>query len=164
MHDGHDDPLPDLHHAVVLACGGDPSGDEAVRFAVREARLREAPLVVVATYLKPIDPDLESFDLSDGQLRADARRRAESALARALAGSDEELPEHETVAARGTPGRVLLRDFSDAELVVVGSHHRHLLGRMLHGESVSGELIHHSKIPVVVVPPGSAVCAVDQPG
>jgi nucleotide-binding universal stress UspA family protein len=164
MRDGHDDPLPDLHRAVVLACGGDPSGDEAVRFAVREARLRQAPLVVVATYLRPVDPDLESFDLSESQLGALAKDRAEKAMARALASPGEQLPEHQTVAACGTPGRVLLRDFGGADLVVVGSHHRHLLGRLLHGESVSGELIHHGRVPVVVVPPGSAACAVDQPG
>jgi nucleotide-binding universal stress UspA family protein len=164
MHDGHEDPFPDLHHAVVLACGGDPSGDEAVRFAVHEARLRQALLVVVATYLRPVDPDLESFDLSESQLGAVARDRAEQAMARALAGHGEQLPEHKTVAACGTPGRVLVRDFGGAELVVVGSHHRHLLARMLHGESVSSELIHHGTVPVVVVPPGSAAHAGDQPG
>jgi nucleotide-binding universal stress UspA family protein len=153
MHDGHDDPLPDLQHAVVLACGGDPSGDEAVRFAIREARLRHALLVVVTTYQQPIDPDLGSFDRSDSELRALARDRAEAALARAVAGGVDQVPEHQTVASCGTPGRVLVRDFSGAELVVVGSHHRHLLGRMLHGESVSAELIHHGRVPVVVVPP-----------
>jgi nucleotide-binding universal stress UspA family protein len=156
MHDGHDDPLPDLQHAVVLACGGDPSGDEAVRFAVHEARLRQAPLVVLTTYQQPIDPDLGSFDLSDSELRALARDRAEAALARAVAGGAEAVPEHQTVASCGNPGRVLVRDFAGAELVVVGSHHRHLLGRMLHGESVSAELIHHSRVPVVVVPPAAA--------
>jgi len=41
-----------VRDAVVVACDGRPSGDAAIRFAVLEARLRSAKLVVVITYLE----------------------------------------------------------------------------------------------------------------
>lgn len=69
---------------VVLGCDGAPDSDAAVRFAAEEARLRHARLVVVAAYERPIDPDLDDFDIPDAELSARARVGCEAALRRAL--------------------------------------------------------------------------------
>jgi truncated hemoglobin YjbI len=69
-----------VRDAVVVGCDGTPSCDAAVRFAAAEARLRCAELVVVIAYVRPVDPDLPSFDTPDGKPRSRARLAAEQAL------------------------------------------------------------------------------------
>ncbi len=54
---------------VVVGCDGTPASDAALRFAVEEARLRHARLIVVAAYYRPIDPDIDTFDIPDSVLR-----------------------------------------------------------------------------------------------
>ena len=155
------DPLPTMpsgtvRNAVVVGCDGKPDGDSALRFAAQEAELRSAPLVVVTAFLRPIDPDIDSFDTPDSELRAHARETVEAALARALALPTGMLPPHETITQEGDAAKVLLGEDARAALIVIGTHQRHLLQRLLHGHSTSQELILHSHAPVVVVPPASA--------
>ncbi|MDX6245255.1 MAG: hypothetical protein QOE76_2978 [Frankiales bacterium] len=138
--------------AVVVGCAADAGGDEALYFAVVQARLRTCPLIVVATYLRPVDPDLESFDIPDAVLAEHAHKHAAAALQRVARRDGQPLPEHRVVTAQGLPWRVLLHDFPDAGLIVVGAHHRGALRRLLHGQTTAGELVHHSRVPVVVVP------------
>jgi nucleotide-binding universal stress UspA family protein len=147
-------PEPDSVAAgsVVVGYGESPTADVALRFAVTEAQIRRAPLVVVATYLRPVDPDLDSFDTTEAELAAQARRHAQEALQRVTPEGGAPLPAHLIVASRGLPWRVLLQRYPDAALIVVGAHHRNTLRRLLHGQTTGGELIHHSHVPVVVVP------------
>jgi nucleotide-binding universal stress UspA family protein len=140
----------------VLGCDGQPTSDAAIRFAVREARLRRARLVVVIAYFIPVDPDLESIETPDSVLRSRARTRAEVAMCRALTLPIDQLPQHEIVTEPGPAGRILRRDYDTAQLIVIGTHQRHLLQRLLHGQSTSRDLIEHSNVPVVVVPPAAS--------
>jgi len=155
------DPLPKIpsgtvRTAVVVGCDGKPDSDSALRFAVQEAELRSAPLVLVTAFFRPVDPDIDDFDTPDRELRAHARETAEAALARALDLSPGMLPPHETITQEGDAAKVLLGEDARAALLVIGTHQRHLLQRLLHGHSTSQELILHSHVPVVVVPPPSA--------
>jgi nucleotide-binding universal stress UspA family protein len=52
------------------------------------------------------------------------------------------------------PSRALLQHAADAQLVVVGSRRRSALARELFG-STSFNLLHHSKVPVVLCPVGA---------
>ena len=70
------------------------------------------------------------------------------------------LPDHEVTAivepGWGTPEGYLFEMASrqNVDLIVVGTHQRHGLGRLLLG-SVSRAVLHHATVPVVVVPPAS---------
>lgn len=142
--------------AIVVGCDGKPDSDSALRFAVQEAELRNAPLVVVTAFFRPIDPDNDNFDTPDSELRAHARDSAEAALARALDLARDALPPHETITGEGDAAKMLLGEDARAALLVVGTHQRHLLQRLLHGHSTGQSLILHSHAPVVLVPPVSA--------
>ena len=48
---------------------------------------------------------------------------------------------------------MLLDEYVIAEVIVIGTHQRHLLDRVLHGHSTSEDLIQHGHVPVVIVPP-----------
>jgi nucleotide-binding universal stress UspA family protein len=136
-----------VRDAVVVGCDGTPSCDAAVRFAAAEARLRSAELVVVIAYVRPVDPDLPSFDTPDGELRSQARLAAEQALCRALGLPAGGLRGIHIVTEPGPVRWVLLRDYRQAQLLVVGRRRR-----LLHGRTV-GYLTRHSPVPVVIVPP-----------
>jgi nucleotide-binding universal stress UspA family protein len=143
----------DVRHAVVVGCDGQPESDAALRFAVREASLRSARLVLVMSFFRPIDPDLDEYDIPESELRSRALKTAEESLCRALSLAPEHLPVHHTVTGRGQPSRLLLHDYGNAELFVLGSHHRNLLKRVFSGHATSRTLIHQGHVPVVVVPP-----------
>lgn len=152
----------DLTDAIVVGCDGDPDSHGALRFAAVEAEMRSARLVVLATFFRPVDPDLNDYDTPDTVLAGRARAAARRCLCQALGCDEPDLPRHEIVAARGAPGRVLLTGFGDAQLVVVGTHQRHVLSRLLHGPSTSADLIHHGQMPVAVVPPQWRAPTADQ--
>ncbi|MGW3350882.1 universal stress protein [Nonomuraea rubra] len=56
--------------------------------------------------------------------------------------------DQETLA--GHPGKALTHAAAQASLLVVGSHHRHELGALLHG-SVSQNVLHHAGCPVAII-------------
>jgi hypothetical protein len=138
--------------AVVLACPSGPDGDTAVRFAFREAALRRAPLVVIASYMRPVDPDLESIETPDSELRRQARTGAEITLGRALGLPHSQLPAYEIVTEPGPATDVLLRDCGDAQLIVVVELPRNPLVRFGAVRADGAILVRRSRSPVALVP------------
>ncbi len=136
---------------VVVGCDASPSSDPALRFAVEEARLRHARLLVVIAYDRPIDPDLDDFDIPDAELQKAARARTETALHRAFPTSTVDDVDFEIVAAEGEPSQVLLEHSTDAVMIVIGSHDRPMLQRLF-GRITSRGLLHDSTVPITIVP------------
>jgi nucleotide-binding universal stress UspA family protein len=143
----------DVRHAVVVGCDRQPGTDAALRFAFAEARQRSAQLIVVAAFFHPVDPDLDDIEIPDSELHARAHDATEQSLCRALSLPDYRLPPHRIVTGSGDPSRLLLSQYGDAELIIVGTHQRHYVRRLVHGPSTSIKLIRHAHVPVVVVPP-----------
>ncbi len=146
--DTHDDPSD--RPRVVVGCDGTPESDSALRFAAAEARLRDVCLYVVTAYERPVDPDLDSFDIPDSQLQADARAYAQAALHRAI-GPDSDTLDCHYLADSGDPARVLLQYSERAVMIVIGTHDRPLLQRLF-GHLSSRELLHDATVPVTIVP------------
>jgi nucleotide-binding universal stress UspA family protein len=138
-----------VRNAVVVGCDGKPSSDAALRFAAAEAQLRHAELVVVIAYGRPVDPDVPSFYTPESELRSRARQAAEQSLGRVLGLPECELPGFHIVTEHGPAPWVLVRDYREAQLLVVGARRRSLLP----GRTVR-YLVRHSPVPVVVVPAG----------
>jgi nucleotide-binding universal stress UspA family protein len=138
-------------HIVVGIDGSDPS-KAALRWAVAEARMRNARLTVVLAWRFP---SLALTPYGGATLpmltMADLQKQAESVAHTTVAEvMDEALdPPVELVIRRGHPVDVLLEEAKGADLVVVGSRGRGGFSGALLG-SVSTAVVHHAECPVLV--------------
>ncbi|MGW5780338.1 universal stress protein [Streptomyces sp. NPDC003863] len=133
-------------HPPLVVVGVDGSRDcrAAVAFAAAEASLREARLMAVWVWPRPL---LARGDESEGL--AEHRRL----LAESVAGCAERHPDVdiEQVIMRGHPVEELTRASREALAVVVGRRGRGGYSGMRLGSTVHG-LLHHAACPVITVP------------
>jgi nucleotide-binding universal stress UspA family protein len=141
---------------AVIVAGVDHSegAKEALRFALEEAKLRQATLRVVHAWRYGYigATGLEgAFPVVGGDIK-ELRDAAEAALKETLR---ESIPETETVeierhVVEGRAAAVLVDESRDADLLVVGSRgHGGFAGLVL--GSVSQQCAHHAACPVVIV-------------
>lgn len=143
--------MSEQRQCVVVGTDGTPGSDAAVRFAVIEARLHQARLILVTAYDRPIDPDVDDFDIPDDQLQQRARDEASESFRRAAGVPVEELPDYEIIAGGGDPAKVLLSSADGAVMIVIGSHDPTMLQRLF-GRDVGRELRHRTQVPLAIVP------------
>ncbi|MET9922989.1 universal stress protein [Streptomyces sp. NPDC006435] len=146
-----------LHQRVLLGIGDHDTDSPAVRFAFREAALRQAELDVVRAWRRPAPEPVDHL-LPTGETSPGFEQRASGMLARALDAGTREHPEvrlrRSTV--EGPAHRVLTERSAAADLLVVGARRRDgaiglQLGRVAH------RALHHADCPVAVVPQNRAV-------
>jgi nucleotide-binding universal stress UspA family protein len=134
---------------LVVGIGGDGSGTAAARTAARVASLMNAKLVLVFGYepssLGPRGGALEDEILAVGQ-RAVEQVRAE--LATAYPGLEIE---SEFVQDRAVTALLRVAELRHAEVIAVGHGGEGPIRGALLG-SVTYELVHHSSMPILVVP------------
>ncbi|MFI0353284.1 universal stress protein [Actinomadura sp. 9N407] len=109
---------------VLVGYDGLPASEHALRWAVREARLRRLGLRVVHAWYWPYPAEYDDY-----QVRAIVRRTGEHVLDRGVALARRMAPE---VRVRkrlmdGPPHAALMSEGHDAELIVVGSHEKGVL-------------------------------------
>ena len=144
---------------IVVGVDGSEGSVRALRWAVEEARLRDAQLRVVHAWYVPLilsAPSDETFGIpppasSLNEVRTALAREADKVLARSLqsTGSDDVQVVGEVV--EGKPAPVLTEAAADAVLLVVGSRGLGGFTGLLLG-SVSQQCAHHARCPLVVVP------------
>lgn len=146
-----DEELPDRQHApVLLGIDGSPACELATEIAFDEASRRGVDLVAIHAWSD--NAVSEVFEIDWPSVEAETQR----GLAESLAGWQERYPDvtvHRLI-ARDRPAQHLIAKSETAQLVVVGSHGRGGLTRMLLG-SVSNTVLHGVKVPVIVVRPAS---------
>ena len=134
---------------VVVGIDGSAASVEALHWAAAEAGRRRAPLEVVHAWRIPpcgAPPTPSMITV----LQEAARHTLDQALADpALAGVDAD----GHLGCGGATQR-LVYAAQDASLVVVGTHGKGALQRVVLG-STSRQLAHHTPCPLVVVPPSS---------
>jgi nucleotide-binding universal stress UspA family protein len=148
--------------AVVVGVDGSPGARAALRWALREARLRNSPVRAVHAWMFGyIGGSVEGYPYWGGSIGSytslgvdlnDLHRAAEDLLDRALADVEDEAEgiEIERQIIQGPAADVLVRAASPYDLLVVGSRgHGGFTGLML--GSVSQQCVHHAHCPVVVV-------------
>jgi nucleotide-binding universal stress UspA family protein len=151
---------------IVVGFDGSPGGDEALRWAAREAWARGMALTICLAWPAP---DLRQ--LGDWEAHDRARQLGGEILSQGmrLAGAVPDLTDVRTVLAEGSPAHVLRERSSAAEMLVVGSRGRGGLAGSLLG-SVSWQVACHAHGRVVVVrgqwrpvnrAPGVVVAGVD---
>jgi nucleotide-binding universal stress UspA family protein len=141
---------------IVVGVDGSTASKRALAWAVAEADLRKAPLLVVHAWLVPIAHDeiglASSLDEATfAALRHAAETVAESSLAET--GAVARGVNAKAVAVRGPAAPVLLDMAKHADLLVVGSRGRGGFKGLLLG-SVSQQCSQHASCPVVIVRDG----------
>jgi nucleotide-binding universal stress UspA family protein len=136
---------------VVVAVDGSPNSEQAIEAAFAEAADLRAPLVAVhvwhgISYDRMYD--LKGLDVPWTSVDAQQRRW----LSESLAGWCEKYPDVRVsrFVVNGEPRKVLLDWSTTAQLIVVGSHGRGGVRRILLG-STSHALVEHAECPVLVV-------------
>ncbi|GAB1813396.1 universal stress protein [Mycobacterium sp. MUNTM1] len=146
-----DGELPDQRNGyVLLGTDGSPASELATEIAFDEASRRGVDLVAIHAWSDAAV--VEVFDVDWPAVEGEAQR----SLAESLAGWQERYPDvsvHRFV-ARDRAARHLIDNADAAQLVVVGSHGRGGLSRMLLG-SVSNAVLHSVRVPVIVARPPS---------
>ena len=148
--------------AVVVGVDGSAGAKDALRWALREARLRNSPVRAVHAWtFGYIGGSVEGYPYWGGSLGSytsfgvelsDLHRAAEDLLERALAdvGDETDGVEIERQVVQGAAAEVLVDAAAPGDLLVVGSRGHGGFAGLLLG-SVSQQCVHHARCPVVVV-------------
>ena len=138
---------------VVVGVDGSETGREALRFALAEARARDAPLLTVLCWsIPPLTTGgvavIPAFDVARTELGEAALQELEDELERVDAASSGVAVERHVV--HGDAAGALVQRAEGADLLVVGSRGRGSITGALLG-SVSSACLHHAPCPVAVV-------------
>ncbi|HKE50424.1 MAG TPA: universal stress protein [Actinomycetes bacterium] len=143
---------PEQRPEVLLGVDAHSPTSSAIEFAFAEASRRGIPLRAVHAWTHPQpagSAEQPGGDVPPGAAAQDQARL----LAEALAGWREKYPDVRVHAEtrQDRPGSILAALSGQAELLVVGAHHRtHRIGSALGG--VNHEVLHQALCPVVLVP------------
>lgn len=137
---------------IVVGVDGSEFGAAALRYAVAEAAIRNTTVRAVTAYqsrLGAVGSDPELLARMQAALEAEAADIAANALEELRTG-DDRAPDIEQVVVQGRPAEAILGHAGDAQLIVVGSHGKGLVRRVLLG-SVSREVLQEADQPVAVI-------------
>ena len=139
-----------VRDGVVVAVDATKDSIQVLEFAFRQASLRRLPIRVLHYALDP-RPALLGAPIGGGL--PEPGEWDVLGLAEAMAGLGERYPDvHSSVrTAPGVPEQDVARAASRADLLVVGTHQRGVLGRLV-GGSVSTAILEHARCPVAIVP------------
>ena len=141
---------------ITVGVDGSAHAHQALEWAVREAVAHHAALHVVTVNPVAVSQWTEqpiSYPADDRTL-AEARDAATDAVNKLIAEHGEPQPASVSVmAVNGAIAPELLTASRDSDLLVVGSRGGGGFSRLSLG-SVSSQVVHHAKCPVVVVPHG----------
>ncbi len=140
---------------IVVAVDGSETGRRALRWAVDEATAHGAVVIAVHAWS---EPPIGTYPLAAVQEDPDLFRRAAEEVVRrevdAVTGGGGSGPVIEVRLVAGAAATAVIEAASGADLVVVGSRGRGGFKGLLLG-SVSQQVVHHSPVPVVVIPAAS---------
>jgi nucleotide-binding universal stress UspA family protein len=136
---------------IVVGVDGSETARTALRWALDEARLRNATVEVVHGWHMPYPDGYPDgvVDLDPGRFERDARQLLDRIVEE---GDTAGVPAVEPILVGDGAARTLLDLAKGADLLVVGSRGRGGFTGLLLG-SVSQQVVHHAPCPVVVIPP-----------
>lgn len=140
---------------IIVGIDGSYHSRKALDWAAREAGIRHAPLTVLTVHQAVAGYFTTAVAYpGDEEMTArarDAARKETDEVLDAL-GDDTPRPESVTVlSVNGLPAEEILDVAADADMIVVGSRGAGGFKSLLMG-SVSSQVTHHARCPVVVVP------------
>ena len=139
---------------IVVGVDDSEQAAAALRWALAEGVLRQAIVEVVHSWSPPMSalPFGATLHLraNEGEIDAVARASVDELVDAALAEMDEPPPEVLRTILPGGASTTLVEVAEGADMVVVGSHGRTGLSRLVLG-SVAMAVVNHAPCPVVVV-------------
>jgi nucleotide-binding universal stress UspA family protein len=139
---------------IVVGVDDSEHAAAALRWALEEGVLRQATVEVVHSWSPPMSamPFGATLHLRahEGEIDALAREAVDKIVDAALAEMDDRPPEVFRTILPGAPALTLVEVAEGADLLVVGSHGRTGLSRLVVG-SVAMACVQHAPCPVVVV-------------
>ena len=151
MADGVSEP----DNRIVVGVEGSGGARAALRWAIKEARHRNASVDVVTAYSTtyvPASPDFNYVPLDPIDLESEVKRMQDSIIDEVLAEVDVEGVEIRRRMVRGRAADTLIAESDNASMLVVGSRGRGGFRGLLLG-SVSQQIAQHGSCPVVIVRP-----------
>jgi len=139
---------------IVVGVDDSEQAAVALRWALAEGVLRQATVEVVHSWSPPMSamPFGATLRLRahEGEIDAVARESVDEIVDGALAEMDDQPPEVLRTILPGAPALTLVEVAEGADLLVVGSHGRTGLSRLVVG-SVAMACVQHAPCPVVVI-------------
>jgi len=139
---------------IVIGTDGSGHSRRALEWAMKEAAVRHTPLTVVVVH--PLVRGYAGRGVAyanDAELAWEAGEEAKREADKVLAELGDTRPESVNVqVTSGFPAEELLSAAKDADMIVVGSRGAGGFAKLMMG-SVSGQVAHHARCPVVVIPP-----------
>jgi nucleotide-binding universal stress UspA family protein len=137
---------------IVVGVDGSQAAREALRWAIDEARRRDATVEAVYAWHQPFMAGyMMEGELDLGHYEEEAQKSLDAAVD-ALEDSAGVTIERKLVA--GSAAGALVDEAKGAALLVVGSRGRGGFSGLLLG-SVSQQVAHHAPCPVVIIPPAA---------
>lgn len=143
---------PEQAPEILLGVDGHAPAMSAIDFAFAEASRRGIRLRALHAWTHPLPAGLAESTGGDVEPDAAAQQQARL-LAEAMAGWQESYPDVDVHAEtrQDSPARILTALSGQAELLVVGAHHRtHRVGLAL--GLVNHAVLHHALCPVALIP------------
>jgi nucleotide-binding universal stress UspA family protein len=137
---------------IVVGIDGSDESQQALRWALDEARLRGASLRVVRAWTAPVYAGYSAVSgavLDPALFREAAEAHVEKAVLE-VAGEAKDV-EIERKVVEGAAAQALVAEAVGADLLVVGSRGHGGFAGLLLG-SVSQQCAQHAKCPVVIIP------------
>ncbi len=141
---------------IVVGVDGSHNSSQALDWAMAEAALRNADLTVITVNSVPASQWTGQALVfpGDEDKVEEIRKAAQEAVSKAAAALGDKQPKSvKVVAINGFPAKTLIDTSENADLVVVGSRGGGGFASLVVG-SVSSQVVHHAKCPVVVIPVG----------
>jgi nucleotide-binding universal stress UspA family protein len=144
------------HQGVVVGVDGSRPARTAVRWAAREAAMRNVPLTLIHVIVKPewAAPDsawpTAPEDIHQQQEQEGRRIIADAITVVENSTEDDRRPDISSEVIFSMPVPTLVELSKEAQMIVVGCRGQSALSRLLLG-SVSTGLVHHSHCPVAVI-------------
>jgi nucleotide-binding universal stress UspA family protein len=139
---------------IVVGVDGSEGSEVALRWALREARLRGAKVRVVHAWSYPeVSTYHQAVHMLEIPFAEDAARLLDRVVG--TASSEAEGLELEKLVVEGEGAPSLVEAARDASMLVVGSRGLGGFVGLLLG-SVSQQCAHHATCPVVIIPPDRA--------
>jgi len=141
---------------IVVGIDGSHHASHALDWAMNEAAVRKTDLTVIAVNSVPASywTGAPVAFPGDDEKVEEIRKSAQEAVDKAATTLGEQQPQSvSVVAVSGFPAKTLIDVSEKSDLVVVGSRGVGGFGALFLG-SVSSQVVHHAKCPVVVVPVG----------
>jgi nucleotide-binding universal stress UspA family protein len=143
---------PETKYGILVGVDGSAQSDAAIRFATREAAMRDAPLTLMYVVGPVPDWATRSEQARIAKVwETDARDIIEQARKTALASAGASAsPDLRTEVVHSSVMPTLIGASTRADMIVVGSRGMAALGRFLLG-SVSSTVVQHAHCPVAII-------------